>query len=103
MLRPVSLITIHGYLALSAADECSSLALGVIAGPSQLVAKILVIEHVQHGVLLPAIQRDPTPWAFVKGRVFRFHPARWVLALSDCSLESLRCFGGFVGLFLCNK
>ena len=100
MLRPVSLITIHGYLALSAADECSSLALGVIAGPSQLVAKILVIEHVQHGVLLPAIQRNPAPWTFVQGRVFCAHPARWVFALSDLSLHSLSFFDDAGEFFL---
>ena len=100
VLRHVSLITIHGYLALSAADECSSLALRVIAGPSQLVAKILVIEHVQHGVGLATVQRDPAPWTFVQGRVLCLHPALWVLALSDCPLKILCFLDDFGVLFL---
>ena len=95
VLRPVSLITIHGYLALSAADECSSLALGEITGPSQLVAKILVIEHVQHGVGLATVQRDPAPWTFVQGRVLCLHPALRELALSDCHLQILCCLDEF--------
>ena len=55
-----------------------------------LVAEALVLGPVQCGVVLAAIQRDPAPCTFVQGLVLRIHPARRVLALSDCSLSILR-------------
>ena len=98
--RPVSRITIHGHLALSASDFCLILAIGVAAGLSQLVAKILVLGPVKCGVLPGAVERDPAPCAFVEGRVLRIHPARQKLALSDCPLPILRSFDEFVVLYL---
>ena len=68
---------------------------------SQLVAEALVLEHVQYGVGLVAVQRDPAPWTFVQGRaVFGLDLARRVLALSDLSLSNFRSFGKFGDLFL---
>ena len=98
------LAAVHRHLALPAADECASLARRVVAGPSQLVAEALVLEHVQYGVGLVAVQRDPTPWTFVQGRaVFRLDLARRVLALSDLSLKTLCFFDDFGNLFLGSK
>ena len=90
VLRHVLLAAVHRHLALTAAGQGSSLAPWVVAGPSQLVAEALVLEHVQDGVALVAVQRDPAPCTFVQGLVLRIHPARRVLALSDCSLSILR-------------
>ena len=103
VLRPVSSITIHGNLALSASDLRLILALGVAAGPSQLVAEALVLGPVECGVLPRAVQRDPAPCAFVQGRrVTRLHPTRRVLALSDCPLSILRVSIEIGDLFLIN-
>ena len=88
--RPVPLAAVHRHLALPAADECAPLARRVVAGPSQLEAEALVLGPVQCGVVLAAIQRDPTPRTFVEFLVLRIHPARRVLALSDCSLTIFR-------------
>ncbi len=53
---------------------------------SQLVAEALVLDHVQYGVALVAVQRDPAPWTFLQCRaIFRLDPARRVLALPDPS------------------
>ena len=93
VLRHVHLAAVHRHLALAAAGQGSSLARWVAAGPSQLVAETLVLEHVQDGVALVAVQRDPAPWTFVQGRaVFRLDLARRVLALSDLSLRILGIF-----------
>ena len=100
VLRPVPLAAVHRHLALPAADERSSLARREVAGPSQLVAEALVLEHVHCGVVLAAIQRDPTAWTFVKGLDLRIHPARRVLTLSDCSLSILRSFAEVGSMFL---
>ena len=98
--RPVPLAAVHRHLALPTAGQGSSLAPFVVAGPSQLVAEALVLEHVHRGVVLAAIQRDPTAWTFVKGLDLRIHPARRVLALSDCSLSILRSFAEVSVMFL---
>ena len=99
--RPVPLAAVHRHLALPTASQGASLALRKVAGPSQLVAEALVLEHVQYGVSLVAVQRDPAPWTFVQGRaVFRLDLARRVLALSDLSLKILRGFDEFGKSFL---
>ena len=101
VLRHVPLAAVRRDLAPSALDMCALLALGVVAEPSQLVAKALVLEPVQHGVVLAAVQRDPAPCTFVQGRaVLRLDLARRVLALSDISLKILRVFDYFGGKFL---
>ena len=101
VLRPVPLAAVHRHLALPAAGQCSSLAPRVVAGPSQLVAEALVLEHVQYGVALVAVQRDPAPWTFVQGRaVFCLDLARRVLALSDLPLQILRDFDDSGNMFL---
>ena len=80
-------VAVRRHAALRARYFCPLLAPWVVAGPSQLDAEALVLEHVQDGVALVAVQRDPAPWTFVQGRaVFRLDLARRVLALSDLSL-----------------
>ena len=101
VLRHVPLAAVRRDLALSALDIRPLLALGVVAEPSQLVAEALVLEPVQHGVVLAAVQRDPAPCTFVQGRaVLRLDLARRVLALSDISLKILRFFADFSDFFL---
>ena len=85
-------------------DSWSRLVSRTQKGPSQLVAEALVLEHVQYGVALVAVQRDPAPWTFVQGRaVFRLDLARRVLALSDLSLSVLRSFGEIGDSFLSSE
>ena len=91
--RPVPLAAVHRHLALPAGYQGSSLAPRKVAGPSQLVAEALVLEHVQYGVALVAVQRDPAPWTFVQGRaVFGLDLARRVLALPDLPLSIFHVF-----------
>ena len=97
-------VAVRRHAALRARYFCSLLAPWVVAGPSQLVAEALVLEHVQDGVALVAVQRDPAPWTFVQGRaVFRLDLARRVLALSDLSLRILCFFEYFGDIFLGSK
>jgi hypothetical protein len=73
----------------------------VVAEPSQLIAKALVLWPVQHGVVLAAVQRRSAPGTLDQGRaVLRLDLARRVLALSDCSLSVLRIFDEISGQFL---
>ena len=66
----------------------------VVADPSQLIAKALVLGPVQHGVVLAAVQRRSAPGALDQGRaVLRLDLARRVLALSDFPLSILRFLG----------
>ena len=95
------LAAVRRDLALSALYVSPFLARGVVAEPSQLVAEALVLEHVQYGVALVAVQRDPAPWTFVQGRaVFRLDLARRVLALSNLPLKILRFFDDSGNMFL---
>ena len=96
VLRHVPLAAVRRHLALSALYVRPLLARRVVTGPSQLVAESLVLEPVQYGVALAAVQRDPAPCTFVQGRaVLRLDLARRVLALSDISLKILRVFYDF--------
>ena len=109
MRRPVPphvllAVAVRRHAALRARYFCSILAPWVVASPSQLVAEALVLEHVQDGVALVAVQRDPAPWTFVQGRaVFRLDLARRVLALSDLPLQILRFFDYSGNLFLVSE
>ena len=101
VLRHVPLAAVRRDLALSALDVRPLLALWVVADPSQLVAKSLVLEPVHYGVGIAAVQRDPAPCTFVQGRaVLRLDLARRVLALSDVSLKILCPATDSSGLFL---
>jgi hypothetical protein len=63
VLRPVPLAAVSRHLALAARDVniCSFLAPRVVADPSQLFAKALVLGIVPHGMVLAAEQRHSAP------------------------------------------
>ena len=89
VLRPVPLAAVRRHLAPATRDIyiCSLLALRVVADPSQLFAKALVLGHVQHGVRLAAVQRHSAPGTLKQDRsVLRLDRARRVLALPDFPL-----------------
>jgi hypothetical protein len=98
VLHPVPLAAVRRHLAPATRYiyVCSFLALRVVADPSQLFAKTLVLGHVQHGVRLAAVQRHSAPGTLVQGRpVFCLDLARRVFALSDFPLSGLRVFAIF--------
>ena len=104
VLRHVPLAAVRRDLALSALDVRPLLARWVVADPSQLVAKSLVLEPVHYGVGLAAVQRDPAPCTFVQGRaVLRLDLARRVLADPHVPLKSLNEFAEFGALFLSSE
>ena len=85
-------------------DICLLLTTRVVAEPSQLIAKALVLGPVQHGVVLAAVQRRSAPGALEQGRaVLRLDLARRVLALSDFPLSIFRVFDVLSGIFLCSE
>jgi hypothetical protein len=82
--RPVPLAAVRRDLALTTLDLRSLLTLCEVAGPSQLLAKALVLGPVLHGVVFAAVQRHSAPGALEQDRpVLRLDLTRRVLALSD--------------------
>jgi hypothetical protein len=103
VLRPVPLAAVRRHLAPATRDVyiCSLLAPRVVADPSQLFAKTLVLGPVLHGVILAAVQRHSAPGTLTQDRpVLCLDPARRELALSDFPLYSLRVFDGIGDQFL---
>ena len=95
VLRPVLLAAVRRHLALPTQyiDICSFLATRVVADPSQLSAKALVIGHVLHGVRRAAVQRHSAPGTLKQDRpVLGLDRASRVLALPDFPLFILCSF-----------
>ena len=90
VLRSVLLAAVRHHLAPATRDIniCSLLALRVVAEPSQLFAKALVLGHVLYGVVLAAVQCRSAPGTLEQDRpVLRIDLTRRVLALSDFPLS----------------
>ena len=106
MSLPVLLAAVRRHLAPPTRDVdiCSFLALRVVADPSQLFAKALVLGHVLHGVRHAAIQCHSTPGTLKQdGPVLGLDRASRVLALPDFPLFILRVFDDLGDQFLCSN
>ena len=100
---PVLLTAKHSHVAQHTLDVCWPLALWVVTDPIQLEAQTPVIFQVQHGVVLAAIEGDPTPRTLRKSldvEVRGTRPARRQITASGIPLTFLRFFDEVGGVFL---
>ena len=103
---PVLLTAKHSHVAQHTLDVCWPLALWVVTDPIQLEAQTPVIFQVQHGVVLAAIEGDPTPRTLRKSldvEVRGTRPARRQVTASGIPLSVLRFFEEVGGVFLCSE
>ena len=98
VLRPVPLAAVRRHLALATRDVniCSFLAPRVVADPSQLFAKALVLGIVPHGVVLAAVQRHSAAGTLLESlaelQVNGARLAHRIVASSGILLSSLRVY-----------